>query len=365
MKMLFLVSDDCWSARARVFVLAARGLAARQHETLIACEAECPVQTRAAQADVRVVSLEPKASGTSDMWNLRRALSDGGVDVVFVHTDAEHMIASSAARLGAGAAAVVRRIPPFEDPSQTRTSRLASRVTPSGLLFSTDTDRQRAGGTGGRIASGVAPLAVDTAEHDATKAQTRTALGVPANALLLVCVHDGVERAQALTAMRVLAMLSPRHPELRLVIVGAGVDDELRMHGAALGVNTMVTYLGARDDELSIVRAADVGWIAAQGDAAALGIMDFMAFRIPVIAERAPVMEHYIADGVTGSLLPAGDTPTVAAAFAAFLARGEQRVAMGGAGRTRLDREFTFDAMIRGFEAMASAAAQRPAQRVG
>jgi hypothetical protein len=364
MRLLFLISDDCWNARARVFVSAARGLAARQHQPVVACESECPVQARASAAGVEVVSLDANASGAGDAMRLRRALNDRNVDVIFVHTDAEHMIASSAARLGAGAAAVVRRIPPFASAEQTRTGRLASRVSPSALLFTTETDRQRGVG-GSRLASGVAPLGVDLAEHDAVRAKTKADLGAAPGSTLIVCVHDGADRSRALTAMRVLALLSPRHPELHLAIVGSASTDELRMHGAALGVNSLVTYLGARDDELSIMRAADVGWVAAQGDAAALAALDFMAFRVPVLAERTPVTEHYIADGMTGVLLPVADAPTTAAAAATFLAKTEQRSAMGNAGRARLERDFSFDAMVRGFESMATSVGQHFAQRAG
>jgi glycosyltransferase involved in cell wall biosynthesis len=274
------------------------------------------------------------------------------------------MIASSAARLGAGTAAVVRRIPPFASTEQTRTGRLASRVTPSALLFSTEIDRQKAG-SAGRLASGVAPLGVDVTGHDAVRAQTKAALGAPPGCTLIVCVHDGADHTRALTALRVLSLLSPRHPELHLAMVGAGSTDALRMHGAALGVNPLVSYLGTRDDELSILRAADVGWIAAENDAAALAVLDFMAFRVPVVAERAPITEHYIADGMTGVLLPVADAPTTAAAVAAFLAKTEQRTAMGNAGRARLERDFTYEAMVLGFEAMAATAGQRLAQRVG
>src|SRR5687767_7836890 len=103
MRVLFLVSDSTWSARARAFVLAARGLAARGHDVTLACESECPVQVRAAASELPVVALRPDAGKAGDTWQLRRALQEKSVDVVFVHTDEEHLVASSALRLGGGA----------------------------------------------------------------------------------------------------------------------------------------------------------------------------------------------------------------------------------------------------------------------
>src|SRR5258708_36121297 len=74
------------------------------------------------------------------------------------------------------------------------------------------------------------------------------------------------------------------------------------------------------------------------------------ARRSPVVAERSPLTEHYVADGITGVLLPEGDPPYLAAAVARVLARGELRATFGNAGRARVEREFSERAMIEGFE---------------
>lgn len=350
MRALFLVSGGLWNARARAFVLAARGMLARGHDVLLACAAECPVQVRAAASEVPVMSLNPAASPTASTMQIRRALKDRDFDVVFVHTDAELLMASSAVRLGRGAGVVIRRVPPFSVETRGRGARIATHIAPTGLLFSTEIDRQRADAKRHRVPSRLAPLTVDTAEHDRVQPVEKTELGAPQNSTLIVCVHDGEDKHKALTPLRTLSLLAPRHPELHLAIVSAARQEELRIYGAALGVNGMVTYLGAREDELAVLRAADVGWIAGNGDAAAFAALDFMALRTPVLAERDELTEHYVADGIAGVLLSQADPTTTAAAVAAFLAKPERRAAMGNAGRARLQREFSYDAMITGFE---------------
>lgn len=361
MRVLFLNTDDCWSASARAFVLAARGLAARGHEALVACQEDCPVQVRAGEADVAVVTLPRNASKTGSTMQLRKTLQEKEADAVFVHSDAELLVAGSAMRLGRGGGAIIRRVPPFAVASPGRGARFAMRIAPTGLLFSTEADRDAADVKGYRIPAVVAPLGVDIAYHESVREATRAAFGVPPTAHLIVCVTDGRDKRRVFTALRTLSLLSPRHLELHLIVVGAGAMDELRMHGAALGVNARVTYLGERDDELSIIRTADVGWIAADGDAAAFAALDFMAYRKPIVAERNPLTEHYVADGIAGALLAPAEPHTTAAAVAAFLAKEEQRVQMGNAGRTRLQREFSYDAMIRGFEQAITGALERSA----
>jgi hypothetical protein len=364
MRVLFLVSDKSWSARARAFVIAARGLAARGHDVMIACESQCPVQVRVAEGEVPVVALEPDASAAGDTWQLRKTLQEQSVDVVFVHTEEELLMASSAARLGRAGTAVIRRIPPFEVVNNGHGARFATRIASTGLLFSTEADRTAADATRSRVPAAVAPLSVDPADHERAHAVARTALGAPPNSRLIVCIYDGDHKHRVFTPLRTLKLLAPRHPELHLAIVGATRQDELRMHGAALGINASVSYVGGTETELSVIRAADVGWIAAEGDAGALAALDFMACGTAVLAERSPLTEHYVADGIAGLLLAPADPTTTASMVAAFLAKDKERVAMGNAGRARLKRDFSIDAMIAGFEQAIAGATQRSPQTV-
>lgn len=363
MHAVFLIPDAEWSGRARAFVVAARGLAQRGHEVLLVCQEECPVQVRIAGAGVPVAAMPAGTGAAGSALQLRQLLRQREMGVVFVHSEAEHLAAASALRFGRGGA-VVRRVPPFAVGPSGRLGRVAAGMAASGLLFSTRADRDAAGAGGPRLPAAVAPIGLDPAEHDAARAASRAELGLAAGARLIVCVHDGVDVHQVLTAMRTLSLLAARHPELHLAILGAVRTDELRMQAAALGITASVSFPGARDDELGVLRAADAGWIAAQGDAAAFGALDFMAFRVPVIAERSPLTEHYIADGIAGVLLPPADPPLTAAAVAAFLAKDEQRVAMGNAGRLRLQRDFPLEPMVRGFEEAAEAAGRPQAQPV-
>ena len=334
MRVLFMVSDGAWNASARAFVLAARGLAARGHDVQIACAAECPVQVQAKAANIQVLSLAKLGS----TFELRGKLQD--IDVVFVNSQSELMTAGSALALGRGKGRVIRRVAPFASVESGARARFISRFAATEVLYSTDADAR----SGGRVAK----LGVDTSEHDAAAA-ARSAIGVPAKGRLIVCLFDG-QKQHVMTPLRTLALLAPRHPDIHMAVIGAERPDEFRMHGAALGINSMVTFLGARNDELAVMRAADFGWIAAGGDAAAFAALDFAGCRVPVLAERTALTEHYIANGVGGLLLPPADPAITAASVAAFLAQDEARASMGNAARARLEREFTYSAMIDGFE---------------
>ena len=107
------------------------------------------------------------------------------------------------------------------------------------------------------------------------------------------------------------------------------------------------------------MRAALAGWVVSSGDAGAYACLDFAALRVPVIAERSPLTQHYVAAGITGLLLAPGDASYTASAVASFLSAHETHAAMGNAGRTRVQRDFTESAMIDGFEQAVNAAGDR------
>jgi glycosyltransferase involved in cell wall biosynthesis len=245
-----------------------------------------------------------------------------------------------------------------------RSGRLALRMAATGLLFSTS--RELAAATKRTdlpafpIPSAVAPLGVSVASYDSVRSASRADLGVPPDGLLVVCSYEPRARIRLGTAMRTLALLVAHHPELHLAVVGPGSrDEDLRMHTAALGVGNCVSFLGERADHLEILRAADAGWVVAGGDDAAFAYLDLMAMGIPVVSERGELPQHYVADGITGVLLSPGAPSSMASAVAAFLALPERRAAMGNAGRTRVQRDFSDDEMIDGFEQGALAASDR------
>lgn len=131
------------------------------------------------------------------------------------------------------------------------------------------------------------------------------------------------------------------------------------MHAASVGVGASVRFLGDRDDQLSVLRAADLGWVVADHDDAAYAYLDLMALRVPVIADRTTLAQHYVADGITGQLLPSGDAPATAAAVATLLGHEERRLAIGNAARVRVAREFPERHMVEAFETAIAAARDR------
>ena len=103
MKYLFLHSGREWSGTARVFAAAAHGLARRGHEVTFAAEPDSTVERVVSETatgpERPLLFVEPMELGGTWFGAARRLAKlarRNRCDVVFVHTDREHLVASVA-----------------------------------------------------------------------------------------------------------------------------------------------------------------------------------------------------------------------------------------------------------------------------
>ncbi len=348
MRVLFYYSSREWTGSARVFAAAGRGLAERGYHVTYVCPPGGPVEARAAAEGCEVILLEPGAPVALEGWRLQRILTERFVETVFVHTEREQLAVSLAMRL-AGRGGIVRRTPAGAGFAAGRATRLALRFATGGFVFTTPAEAAAAADLGVAHVREtiVAEVGVDVERYDELRAVSPASVGAAPDARLIVCVYDPAGKQRAATVLRTMGMLAPRHPELHLVFLGLGTGHEdLRMHAAALHLTRAVSFLGERDDDFAVMRAAALGWVVAGGDTGAYATLDFMAMRTPVVVERNSVAHRYVAAGITGAVLPPGDTTATAAIVAELLASEAQRVAMGNAGRVRVARDFSESAML-------------------
>ena len=359
MRVLFYLGDKQWSGGAHAMLTAARGLSARGHQITVACCEDSRLTALAQEAGLDAVAINTTVAAGGGLLDLRKALHERFVEVVVVATERDQLIVSSAMRL-AERGAVLRRVPSFDRFELQRGGKLALRIATAGLIVSTDRELKAINHAGWPIPASVVPIGVDASAYEGVEPAARADIGAPPQGVLIACSYNTAGRNRIATVFRTLSLLAPRHPNMHVVVVGPGsLEEDLRMHTAALGVSPVFTFLGERDDELSVMRAADVGWVAAEGDNAAYACLDFMGLHMAVIAERSPLTQHYVADGISGLLLSPGDPSYTASEVAEFLAGPEKRVTMGNAGRTRVQRDFTETAMIDAFERAVEAAGDR------
>ncbi|MGH7527679.1 MAG: glycosyltransferase, partial [Gemmatimonadales bacterium] len=149
------------------------------------------------------------------------------------------------------------------------------------------------------------------------------------------------------------AQLKPRFPDLKLVLAGDGFErPELVRLSQELGIASDVTFLGWVPNVAlpPYYRAAAVSVIPSLEEGFGIPAAEAMGCEVPVVASDAGGLPEVVENGVTGLVVPRGDSTALAQAIATLLDDPEQRRRMGLAGRERALRLFDWDRTAQQFE---------------
>ncbi len=149
------------------------------------------------------------------------------------------------------------------------------------------------------------------------------------------------------------AQIKPRFPDLKVIIAGDGFErPELVALAERLGIGADVTFLGwVPNTELpQYYRAAAISVIPSLEEGFGIPAAEAMGCEVPVVASDAGGLPEVVEDGVTGLVVPRGDSTALAAAMASLLDDPVRRHRMGLAGRERALRLFDWDRTAQQFE---------------
>lgn len=148
-----------------------------------------------------------------------------------------------------------------------------------------------------------------------------------------------------------VALLRRNGVAATLDIVGDGSErPRLEQHAAALALGEAVRFAGWQRDVGSWLRGADCFVLASRSEGLSMTILEAMGHGLPVVATRVGGNSEVILDGTTGRLVPHGDPAALAAALGDVLGHPEWARRWGQAGRTRVQQEFSLDAMARAYD---------------
>jgi glycogen(starch) synthase len=153
--------------------------------------------------------------------------------------------------------------------------------------------------------------------------------------------------------LQAAAQLKPRFPDLKVVLAGDGFERPALVRLAEdLGMGSDVTFLGwiPNTDLPPYYRAAAVSVIPSLEEGFGIPAAEAMGCEVAVVASDAGGLPEVVEDGVTGLVVPRGDSTALAQAIGSLLADPERRRAMGQAGRARALRLFDWDRSAEQFE---------------
>jgi len=158
--------------------------------------------------------------------------------------------------------------------------------------------------------------------------------------------HKGID-----TALKALARLRPRYPDLRYVVVGSGEErDALEAEARELGVAEQVRFLtDVPDRDLpAIYNCAEIylgvsRLMEQRVEGFGISLAEASACALPVIAGRSGGIPAAVRDGETGVLVDADGVDPVVEAVSGLLGDPARRARLGGAGRRAVESHYNWD----------------------
>lgn len=136
--------------------------------------------------------------------------------------------------------------------------------------------------------------------------------------------------------LQAVALLTHRHPDLRLVCAGDGDLQAVQAQLTTLGIADRVDLVGWVDGAAkdALFARAAVFVLPSYFEGLPMGVLEAMAWGVPVLATRVGGIPEALGDEA-GLMVVPGDVPALAGALHRLLADDALRAALGGAGRQR------------------------------
>ena len=107
-----------------------------------------------------------------------------------------------------------------------------------------------------------------------------------------------------------------------------------------------IRFLGSRMDVESLVNIFDIGVLSTYTEGVSNSIMEYMAFEKPVVATDGGGTAELVTDKETGFLVKKQDSQDMANKIMLLVDDKDLRIAMGKAGRRKLEKKFDYRSMI-------------------
>jgi glycosyltransferase involved in cell wall biosynthesis len=176
--------------------------------------------------------------------------------------------------------------------------------------------------------------------------QTRSSLGIPANAIIVGSVTRLSPQKAPLDFVRAASRIAESMPEAYFVMVGDGpLRPQVEALAAELGLADRLILTGLRRDVPELMAAFDIFVLSSLWEGLPRVLPQAMATGLPVVATAIDGNAEIVVDGVNGRLTPPNEPLALAQAVVELLRQPHLAAQMGAAGRERAD-EFGAQKMV-------------------
>ncbi len=171
--------------------------------------------------------------------------------------------------------------------------------------------------------------------------------GIEDDCLLIGTIGQILPRKGQEILLKAAADVARAIPQIKFVIVGDGNENyrkKLQALSQELGVEEKVLFTGYREDVPQILGSLDI-FVLGSTDLEGFSrvILEAMASSKPVIATELGGNPEAVEDGITGMLVPPGDSERLAEAILDLAQDEKKRKRMGTAARERVEKLFSIE----------------------
>ena len=189
-------------------------------------------------------------------------------------------------------------------------------------------------------------------QDDDSRTRVRRELGISDSEFCIGCVGNLIPVKDHLTLLRAVSGFAQRGRPWRLLVVGAGPElPKLTAFVAGHpGLKDRVLFLGRSNSVPDLLNAMDVYVLPSLTEGIANSLLEAMATGLPVVATATGGNPEAIVNGVSGLLIPVGDSARLEEHLLALESRSEWRRQLGQSALYRARNEFSIDSMVRRYE---------------
>lgn len=158
------------------------------------------------------------------------------------------------------------------------------------------------------------------------------------------------------TWLRAAALVAQRFPCTQFVLVGEGKNgdtlEQLKRLAVDLGIGDRVYFPGYRSDLLPVYASFDAFLLSSRREGLPNSILEAMAMAVPVVTTDVAGAKELVVENQTGFVLPQGDVEGIARALITLIENAPLRTRMGAAGRSRVEKEFSFASRLQRIESL-------------
>lgn len=184
-----------------------------------------------------------------------------------------------------------------------------------------------------------------TTIKETNKARLKVSLGIGENTVIGIVGRLAHQKGLAVMLDALFSIVQD-FPDLILLVIGRGPDREgLEQKAKSLKIDRNIKWLGEKGQEevFELYGIMDIFVMPSLYEGFGLTAAEAMAASLPVVATKVDGLTEVIEDGVTGLLVPPGDTSGLVDSIMRLLSDKELSTRMGQEGKRRIQELFSLE----------------------